>query len=220
MFVPAFAAVTLAIWLVVPGRTSNADAVNEFSWETLRALRRGINSRTIPIIVGVQITSSFLIQGFSSFYPAYLIETKALSAGMAATLFGGFFAVGAVIQATSGSVMDRVGVQPTLVGCLVSCVTALWLLPFVGGLVPIIIVTALFAAWNGTIVVTQTHIADSLPAEIQGTGFGALKASWMLLGATAPIVVGVLADIGRFDEAFLLLAAVGSIGLSLAIFRL
>ena len=94
------------------------------------------------------------------------------------------------------------------------------MVPFVDGLVPIAALTALFAAWNGTIVVTQTYIADTLPTEMQGTGFGLLKAGWMLLGATSPLVVGVMADAGLFDEAFLLLGAVGSVGLAIATFKL
>ncbi|PSP47226.1 MFS transporter, partial [Halobacteriales archaeon QH_7_69_31] len=180
------------------------------------ALRGG----AIPTVVAVQVSLSFLIQGFASFYPAYLTTTKGLSPEVAATLFGAFFALGAVVQPAAGALMDGVGVRPTLLGCLGTCLAALWALPFVDGLVPIAVLTALFATWNGTIVVTQTYIADTLPAALQGTGFGTLKAAWMLLGATAPLVVGVMADAGLFDEAFMLLGAVGGVGLAVAALRL
>ena len=116
--------------------------------------------------------------------------------------------------------MDGIGVRPTLLGCFGTSLAALWALPFVDGLVPIAALTALFATWNGTIVVTQTYIADTLPADLQGTGFGTLKAGWMLVGATAPLVVGVMADAGLFDEAFMLLGAVGGVGLAVAVLRL
>jgi len=55
---------------------------------------------------------------------------------------------------------------------------------------------------------------------MQGTGLGVLKAGWMVLGATSPLLIGVLADYGRFDEAFFVLAAVASGGLALTLVRL
>lgn len=221
VFVPLFALVAVSIWVLVPARTSEPSlALDEFSLDTARRLREGIDSGVIPTVVAIQISISFIIQGFASFYPVYLIETKGIDPAMAATLFGGFFALGAVIQPSSGSLMDRIGMRTTLVGFLTTCVLGLWLLPFTDGLLSIMAVTVLFAAWNGTAVVTQTYIADTLPADMQGTGLGTLKAGWMLAGATAPLLIGFLADAGLFDEAFLMLAGVGSLGVTLAVTQL
>jgi len=221
-FVPCFALAAVGLRVAVPSRTSEPGSA--VGGESLRAtfgrLRAGMTGGAIPTVVAVQVSLSFLIQGFASFYPAYLAGAKGLSPATAATLFGAFFALGAVVQPTAGALMDTVGVRRTLLGCFTACLAALWGLPFVDGLVPLAALTALFAAWNGTIVVTQTYIADTLPAEMQGTGFGMLKAGWMLLGATAPLVVGVMADSGLFDEAFLLLGAVGSVGLAIAALKL
>lgn len=221
IFVPLFVVVAVGLYLVVPARTSGTDsAVDDLSVATLRRLLAGVTVGSVPAVVAVQVTLSFTIQGFASFYPTYLADVKGLAPGTAAALFGGFFVAGAVLQPTAGAVMDRVGGRRTLLGFFATCLLGLWLLPFVEGLGPLIVVTALFAAWNGTVVVTQTYVADTLPAEMQGTGFGTLKAGWMLLGATAPLAVGLLADAGRFDGAFLLLAGVGTVGLVAAATRL
>jgi len=218
IFLPMFAIVTIALWFLVTNRTSTkSNAVDELSPDLLREVSRGITVKNVPVVVGVQITLSFMIQGFSSFYPAYLIEAKRLSPELAATLFGGFFLVGAVIQPVMGALMNRIGIRATIIGCLSACVSALALLPFVDSLVTLVTVTGLFAFWNGAPVVTQTYIADTLPTDMQGTGFGMLKAGWMLIGATAPALIGLMADIGRFDESFLLLAAIGTVGLVLSL---
>jgi len=218
IFLPMFAIVTIALWFLVPDRTSTeSKSNNEFSLDLLREVSRGITVKNVPVVVGVQITLSFMIQGFSSFYPAYLIEAKRLSPELAATLFGGFFLLGAIIQPVMGALMNRIGVRATIIGCLSACVSALALLPFVDSLVMLVTVTGLFAFWNGAPVVTQTYIADTLPSDMQGTGFGMLKAGWMLIGATAPGLIGLMADIGRFDEAFMLLAAIGTVGLVLSL---
>jgi len=47
-----------------------------------------------------------------------------------------------------------------------------------------------------------------------------LKAGWMVVGATSPLLIGTLADYGSFDYGFLLLASVGTVGLVLSITRL
>jgi MFS family permease len=214
VFVPCFALAALAIQLAVPARTS-APTPTVGVRETVDRLGGALRGGAIPTVVAVQVSLSFLIQGFASFYPAYL-TTKGLSPEVAAPLFGAFFALGAVVQPAAGALMDRVGVRTTLLGCYTGCLAALWALPFVDGLVPIAVLTALFSTWNGTIVVTQTYIADTLPTDLQGTGFGTLKAGWMVLGATAPLLVGVMADAGLFDEAFVLLGAVGGVGLAVA----
>lgn len=221
VFAPFFVIVALGLWMTVPNRTSGrTSSVDEFSTDTVKRIANGITHGSIPIIVAIQVTVSFMIQGFASFYPVYLSSAKGLSPGTAATLFGLFFAVGAVIQPLSGNVMNRIGMRWTLIGCLTGSVVALWLLPFSHGLVPLVAITVLFGSWNGCGVVTQTYIADSLPDDMQGTGLGTLKAGWMMLGATSPLIIGFLADYGYFDEGFLLLAVVGSIGLILSVIRL
>lgn len=220
-FVPLFVGVAVALWVAVPSRTSGeSSAVDELSSDVLARIKRGISRESIPLVVAIQITISFVIQGFSSFYPTYLATTKGLSPAVAAALFGLFFAVGAVVQPLSGSMLDRFGTRTTLVFFLGGCVVALWLLPFVHGLVPLVAVTVLVSSWNGCGVATQTYVASSLPEDMQGTGLGTLKAGWMVMGAASPLLMGALADFGSFDEGFLLLAAVGTAGLFLAIIRL
>lgn len=221
MFGPLFVGVAIGLWIAVPSHTSGkSSAVDKLSSDVLQQVRSGITRESIPLIVVIQVTVSFVMQGFSSFYPTYLTVTKGLSPGMAATLFGLFFAVGAVIQPLSGSMLDRLGTRSTLFFSLGGCVVALWLLPFIQSLFTLVAITALVSSLNGCFVATQTYIANSLPNDMQGTGLGTLKASWMLAGATSPLLIGILADYGSFDEGFLLLAAVGTLGLLLSITRL
>lgn len=220
-FLPLFVAVVLALWLFVPGRTSGSTSVvDEFSVDTVKRILVGVTAGSIPIFVLIQVTISFVIQGFASFYPTYLVAVKGLSPGVAASVFGLFFAVGAIIQPISGGVMDRLGARKTLILFLSSCVLALWLLPFIDGIAPLVVITVLFSTWNGCVVITQTYIADALPSDMQGTGFGSLKAGWMLIGATSPLLVGVLAEFGYFDEGFLLLAVVGTVGVGVLLVSL
>jgi len=56
----------------------------------------------------------------------------------------------------------------------------------------------------------------SLTDEIQNTGFGTLRTSYLLVGAMSPVVFGAIADRGFFDEAFFLLAVITGLTLLLA----
>jgi hypothetical protein len=59
----------------------------------------------------------------------------------------------------------------------------------------------------------NTAGVGALPDEIRGSGFGLLRTGYIAFGAVGPPIVGVLADAGRFDGAFLLL---GGVALALA----
>lgn len=221
MFVPAFFIAAVGIWMTVPSQTSNkTSAVDELSQETLHRIREGISNGAILTVVTIQICISFTMQGFSSFFPTYLASSKEISPAIAATLFGFFFGFGAILQPFSGTVVDLFGLRSALTGFLGGTVLGLWLLPFVHGLPQLIMVTALLATLTACIVITQSYIADTLPADMQGTGLGLLKAGWMILGATSPLLIGGLADYGNFDAGFFLLAAVASFGLVLALSHL
>lgn len=221
MFVPAFLLASVAIWVTVPSHTSGpTSAVDDLSRQTIADVLDGVTSGSILTMVGVQICISFTVQGFSSFYPSYLAEIKEFSPGLAATMFGVFFGVGSLLQPVSGTLADRFGPQSTLVGLLGGAVVALWALPFASGLGQIVAVTVLLSTLTGCLVITQSSIAQTLPDEIQNTGMGGLKAGWMLLGASSPLLIGVLADYGHYDGGFMMLAAVTSAGLVLAAVRL
>jgi MFS family permease len=71
--------------------------------------------------------------------------------------------------------------------------------------------TVLLSHRNGVGVVTNTYIADTLPADIKGSGLGLLRTSWLLIGATSPILVGYLGDLGRLTDAFVVLAGVAGV---------
>lgn len=218
---PLFVVVALALRATVPGRTSGVtSAVDEFSLRAFRRVGSGIARGSIPGVVAAQVLVEFAFQGFAGFYPTYLVIAKGLSPAVATSLFGLFFVASFLIQPLSGIGMDRFGTRATLLALLGGIVAGLWLLPVVNGLPALIALTVLLATMSGFPVVSQTYVADTLPGDMKGTGLGALKSGWMVLGATSPVLVGFLGDSGAFDEAFFLLAGVATVGLVLTVSRL
>jgi len=170
------------------------------------AVARALRRRPVAVVTAVQTLSYCVWQAFTAFYPTYLIEQKAIPPATATLLFGGFFALGILVKPLMGAAYDAYGLRRSLPVLLATVAAAMALVPLAEGLPAVVGVTALASSLLGYGSVTLTFLTDALPTEGRGTTLGALRAGYMLVGAASPTVVGLLADAGRFDGAFLLMA--------------
>lgn len=213
--VPLFFLMAIVLFRVVPGKLTDESAVDSLSLSTFRYVARGITERSILIVTGVHVFLFFVYQGFTGFYPTYLVEMKGLSPSLAAGLFGLFFATGVLVQPIAGAGGDRFGTRPTLyVVCGISTL-ALVTLPFVEGVTSIVLVTVVASSLLGVTPLTQTFLVNALPEDMKGSGLGLIRTGHIALGATGPLVVGAVADVGFFNEAFLGLAVIAAAGIAL-----
>ena len=219
VLVPVFVAVCVAIYLLVPSRTSTSTGdTDSFSTRTLRRVARSITVRGIPVVVSIHIVLAFVSNGFLGFYPTYLIEVKGFSPQVAAILFGSYFAFGVGIQPLAGMCRDRFGSRFTLTLIAAIFFSGLVALQFGTSLTHIMMLTILLSHRNGLGVVTNTFIADTLDDDIKGSGLGLLRTSWILTGASSPIFVGFLGDLGQLRFAFLVLAGIAGVATLLTFF--
>lgn len=212
---PLFLVTAVGLWRIVPGRTSGpTSTVDELSLSSIRRVVGEVSSRPALLITGVLLFENFVWQAFTGFYPTYLIEVKGFSSQVAAVVYGLFFASGVVVQSLGGATSDRIGMKPTLVGAAAVVAVALSALPVLENLPGLIACTVLVSAAMAMSPAALTYLVNALPEEMQGSGLGLLRMTYMLLASVGPVVVGALADRGFFDGAFFLLA--GVIGLALA----
>ncbi|MGM0606342.1 MAG: MFS transporter [Halobacteriota archaeon] len=216
--VPLFFLMAAVLYLVVPGKLTEASAVDTLSFDTLRYVFSGIADRVILTVVSIHVCLFFVYQGFTAFYPTYLVEVKGLSPAIAAGLFSLFFVAGMIVQPVAGASGTRFGTSIALVGVGSISVLALAGLPFVDGFGTLTATTIVMSALLGVTPLTQTYLVNALPADMKGSGLGLLRTGQIALGATGPFVIGSIADVGYFDEAFFVLAAVAAGGLVLAFF--
>ena len=214
--VPLFVAWTVVLWAVAPGRPGSGEAAaDSLSRETLRRFVEGVAERSILLVTGIHLLLFFSFQGFTGFYPTYLVEMKGLAPRTAAGLFGLFFAVGVVVQPLAGAGGDRFGARRALFVVIAITAVALAALPFAEGTVTLALVTVVASVMVGATPLTQTFLVHALPDDMKGSGLGLLRTGYIALGATGPFVVGVLADAGYFDAAFWLLAALAAVAFAL-----
>lgn len=204
---PFFLVVGLGLWTVVPRRTSgDSSAIDEISVDAFQYVFANVRSRETLILATILTLTMFVIQGVSTFYPTYLIDAKGLSPTTAALMFSLLFISAGVQMPIAGALADAFSARGTMMLVIGTTTVTLLVFPFVTGLPQIAVVTVLFTSVYGVLTVAVTQLANTLPADMRGTGLGILRTGYILLAAPGSYVIGTLADAGLFDESFFLLA--------------
>ncbi len=211
---PLVLTVAVVLRLVVPARTSGEDTIVEsLSWTTLEKLASGLNDRSVLLATTSMFLVSVVYQSFTGFYPTYLVLEKGYSEGVAALLYGGFFATGILLQLAAGSSGDLVGMRVTLTVSLSATTAALFVLPFADNLLTIILLSVLLSSQLAYWPVANAYIVDAMPQEMQGTGNGLVRTVYLLLASIGPVAMGWLGDAGMLNTAFWLLGVTACLAL-------
>jgi predicted MFS family arabinose efflux permease len=215
---PLLAIVGIALWTVVPRRSSTPGATGELSRRAASRVVRAVLARKVVLSWVALTMMLFAYQGLGAFLPIYLIEAKGLGQGVAAVLYSVFYASGAISQSFAGTAADVYG-SPTVLSAIAGFgVLTLVALPAVDGVWALAPLVVLLGTRLGIGPVGNGYVTAMLPADVQGTGYGLFRAFYLAVGATGSLFVGVLAEAGLFDEAFLALAGVTAV--SAGVFRL
>ncbi|MFB6195943.1 MAG: MFS transporter [Haloplanus sp.] len=217
---PAFVAVAVLAWTTLPepidaatrtdGGTTGTDVSDPLS-ETIRTLPRALADRNV-LLAGVAVAFYlFAFQGLTAFLPTYLVVHEGIAQSVVGVLFALLFVGGAVCQLGIGSAADRYGARPVLVGVATLGVATLLVVPFVDGLLVWGVLVFLLGTRMAIAPVTNAYIVARLPDELQGAAWGLLRTCLFLVGSTGSVFVGVMADAGRFDAAFLALGGVTAV---------
>lgn len=205
--IPIFLLIGLGLWVALPVQDSSQQSVT-LSSETARDVLVDLRQRRIVFVMGILFLYIFIWQSFTGLYPVYLVDKKGLSSSMAGLLFSLFFAVGIVIKPLAGAAYDRIGMRTALLFVLVGPMAGFTILPVADGFWLLAVVTVLISTMLGSGAITQSFLADSFSDDIRGTGLGVIRTGTSMLGATGPVLFGLIADRGYFDEGYLLLAAI------------
>lgn len=204
--VPLFVLIAVVLWWTLPDHTGTAGAAESLPIERLGAVVAALREPTFVLLGVILFLYIGILQTFSAFYPTYLIEVKGLSPPVASTVFGLFFAAGIVAKPLAGMGYDRLGIRRSLPLVLGGAIVGFALLPVVDRLWGLLLDTVLISTMLGSGAITQSYLSDAIPAEIEGTGLGAIRSIASMLGATGPVLFGAIADRGYFDEGYVLLA--------------
>ncbi len=206
--IPALLVSSLVLWRVVPDSSPDDQSTDRDLLATIRSVIGEFRRPPMVFMSGILVLFFFFWQAFTALYPTYLTVEKGLSAPMASVLFGVFFAAGAVVKPIAGMAYDRIGLRWALIGVLLGPVVGLLVLPFVDGVVVLLGVTLAISTMLGNGAVTQSFVAEQFPVDMQGTGLGVIRTTAAVIGSAGPVVFGVVAEQGFFDEGYIALAVI------------
>ncbi|MFB6091460.1 MAG: MFS transporter [Haloquadratum sp.] len=204
---PLLALAAVALWVLLSPESDTSNAVGG-STETASRLLAELRGSNVVFFAFIFFLYVLVWQAFTGLYPTYLVEEKGLASSTASLLFSLFFALGVVVKPVAGIAYDRIGIRGSLVMVLSGPVVGLALLPFAEGLPALVAITALVSAMLGSGAITQSFFSDAFSEDVRGTGLGVVRTTTATLGASGPVLFGVIADSGYFDEGYLLMAAV------------
>ena len=222
-----FVAAGVLIWAVVPSFSSGDSALADTaSTDDVAAADNeppsdgipvgdviaAIRTRQVAIAVTALTLMTFVFQGVSAFYVTYLTSVGEFAQSTAAAMFALVFVGGAVAQVVSGSLADSFGDRPVLVVVAAATVPVLAVIPLLDSVIAVAIASLLLGVRLGVPAVANAYIIAVLPESVTGTAWGVIRTTSFLLAATGSTVVGVFADRGLFDEAFVVLAGVTAVG--------
>jgi predicted MFS family arabinose efflux permease len=210
---PLAVVVSGMLYRFVPARSADADPLSVA--DVREALGPAVRNRGV-VVASLAVTFMlFSFQGLTAFLPTYFIEAKSLPQSTGSALFALLFLAGAGFQLLGGTGADRYGSRAVLVAIAAVSALSLAALPFVGGVAPLALLTVALGVRLAIVPVTNAYVLAALPAAVQGTAWGLVRTVFFLLGASGSTFVGVLADAGLFDEAFLALAALNAVAAAL-----
>ena len=212
--VPAFVGCGALLWWAVPAREplDTARPVTDGGVLTpSRTLLDAIATRRVALAVAAATLMLFTFQGLTAFLTTYLVDAKGTSEGLAGALFGLMFLAGAGYQTVGGSLADRFGFGPVLAASALGSVVPLVALPFLDGILPLVLALVLIGLRFVIAPLSNAYIIGALPAPVRGTAWGFLRTGFMTVGAFGSVLVGVMADADLFAEAFIFLAALTAV---------
>ncbi len=203
--IPIFIITILLLWKSPFKPPSSSTWGRSDFYKNIRLFIRGLSKKDVLLVSNATLLSVFTFQGFTSFFPLFLITMKSTSVTMATTLFSVFFIVGSISQPISGILSDKYGERRILLYLAALHTICLFALPFVHGLIPLIFLSILLGTRAGLAPVNNAYLASSIPPKVQGSGLGFLRSIFIGIGAFASFIVGFLADNYSFDIAFIFL---------------
>lgn len=208
--IPLFIIAFLALWFAIPGGSSG-DSSRQSIRELLPRVLAQLRTREIMLVtVGVTLTF-FTFQGMTAFLTTYLVTTKGIDGSTAALLYGGLFAVAALMQPIAGRISDATNERVVLVTITGVYVLLLLALVLSGRFMFLAAAVVLLGTQRGATPVATAYLAASLPEEIKGGGYGLLRTVFTGVSSMGALVVGMFADADQFDAAFVLLAVLAAI---------
>ncbi|UHQ96288.1 MFS transporter [Natrinema halophilum] len=219
--IPLFIVTAVGLWMVVPKSSSSVvENADHSVIDQILAIKKTLFNWDILLITTSFFCMLFVYQGATGFLPTYLVEVKGIQQDTSTLLFGLFFTTGMLAQVSSGVLSERFGRLVMLISFAAVSVPAYLLLPLIDDTMAIVPIIILASAILGFGPLAQAHLVDGLQDEFQGSIFGFVRTLAFGCSTVSPVIIGWLAQSGRFALAFRLLGTIACLASALVVLLL
>lgn len=159
------------------------------------------------LFVVVVMVFTFTWQGFTSFFPLFLIDERGLGSRTTSLLYS-FFFVASLSQTATGWISDRISqtsVLLTMLLVMVCGLTAIMLVRSVWALAALTVFIGI--GFHGFKPVRDSYLMDLIPDSVGGGALGIVRTLMTAVGAVGPTAVGYVSDAAGYVYAFSMLGA-------------
>ncbi len=171
-------------------------------------LRELLTRPPIAGAVAASVLAAFVWQGTASFLPTFLVEQRGYSETTAGVVFSAYFLVQGAGQPGIGWLSDRTSRNAAMAVCLccgVAGYTLFVLGPGIWSVAAATVLVGIAMSWGSAIL---PKVLDHMSAQEEGLGFGLVRTTYMVIGASGSVGTGLLADLFGWAVAFLALAGI------------
>lgn len=149
---------------------------------------------------------TFAWNGLAAFFPLFLISEQGMTSVTAGLLYSLLFIL-SLVQPVTGSISDRVGYLPVMIGTLiVSLGSVLVILHPLSTVMLVVVVFVMGIGFHGFRPAREAYLMALIPAEVSGGTLGIVRTLMMIVGGSAPAVVGFFSEVRDFTFAFNVIA--------------
>ncbi len=156
----------------------------------------------IALTTLLAVCGAFVWQATASFLPTFLIEYHEYSETLASGIFSAYFVVQGLGQPAIGTLSDRIG-RYAAAAIAVGAGVGGYGLFILGQGLPVILGGTVLAgvamSWGAALL---PNIVDHLSEQERGIGFGLIRTTYMVVGASGSVVTGWVADTYGWAAAF------------------
>lgn len=198
----------LAIWALRNiGHTAEAHASADIP-ARIRATRELLKSRNLWGLTAVRSLRAMALVALVTILPLYLSNDLGMSEWSRGFHIGLLIAVGLVAKTGAGYLSDRYGRKQVLVpGLIWSCIIALGLMVYDGGLMLTVTIALLGLFLYPDQPILTAAIYDTLGREVATSGLGVIAFFSFLVSAASAVIAGALYESIGFDAAVWYIAA-------------
>ena len=167
----------------------------------------GLLSRpSILLPLFIAMIGTYVVQGFMSFLPTFLVDFRGYSPSFAGLVFSVFFVVRAAVQVGIGRLSDRLG-RDTAIGIamLAGALGGAGFVVLPGG-VGLGLAVVLAGFGSSFFSAIDPRFMDALSEAERGAGFGLVRTVYTVIGSAGSVGVGLAADLFGWGVSFSILA--------------